>query len=102
MRCSGGAVTQKTRDGGPREPPMRRRSCLFLTVAVLSLATASLALAAKPAAAPDARGPLYAAVPPMNQTVEARILPRMAVLLDKADGREARHDAGRGQGLRSR
>lgn len=83
MRRSGGAVTQKTRDGGPREPPMRRLSCLFLTVAVLSSATASLALAAKPAAAPDARGPLYAAVPPMNQTVEARILPRMAVLLDK-------------------
>ncbi|WP_198913095.1 hypothetical protein, partial [Streptococcus agalactiae] len=40
-------------------------------------------MAAKPAAAPDPRGPGYATVAPMNQTVEARILPRMAVLLDK-------------------
>jgi hypothetical protein len=62
---------------------MRLRPCLFLSVAALSSATASLALAAKPAAAPDPRGPGYATVAPMNQTVEARILPRMAVLLDK-------------------
>ncbi|WP_165185835.1 hypothetical protein [Caulobacter soli] len=61
------------------------RKRLFLA-AVLG-AVASPALAAAPVVDPGAdlggRGRVYATVPPMNQTVETRLLPQMAVLLDK-------------------
>jgi hypothetical protein len=57
------------------------RKRLFLA-AVLG-AVASPALAAAPASDPGGRGQAYATVPPMNQTVETRLLPQMAVLLDK-------------------
>ena len=60
---------------------MPLRTCLFLTVAALAATLAPSVQAA--AATQDPRGPLYATVTPMNQTVEGRILPRMAVLLDK-------------------
>lgn len=57
---------------------MRVRYLLFLTAA-LAIADAVPAIAAE-----DPRGPLYAgAVAPMNQTIETRLLPRMAVLADK-------------------
>ena len=57
---------------------MRVRDLLFLTAA-LAIAGAVPAIAAE-----DPRGPLYAgAVAPMNQTIETRLLPRMAVLADK-------------------
>jgi hypothetical protein len=58
----------------------------LLTGAILA-AVASPALAATPVAAsaqPDVRGQAYlASVAPMNRTVETRLLPQMAVLLDK-------------------
>jgi hypothetical protein len=60
------------------------RKRLLLT-AVLG-AVASPALAATPsatAADPGGRGQAYATVAPMNRTVETRLLPQMAVLLDK-------------------
>jgi hypothetical protein len=56
------------------------RKRLLLT-AVLG-AVASPALAAT-AADPGGRGQAYATVAPMNRTVETRLLPQMAVLLDK-------------------
>lgn len=58
---------------------MRQRSLLFLTAAFgLTAATAVSAAPQGP------RGPLYAgAVAPMNQTVETRLLPQTAVLLEK-------------------
>jgi hypothetical protein len=56
---------------------------LFAAAAVLAL-VASSALAAAPAPpARDARGPIYETVAPMNRTVETRLMPQMAVLLDK-------------------
>ena len=60
---------------------MRHAKRLFLTAAVLA-AIASPALAAT-APALDIRGQVYATAPPMNRTVETRLLPQMAVLLDK-------------------
>ncbi len=54
----------------------------LVLVAVLG-AVASPVLAAAPVADPGGRGRFYATVPPMNQTVETRLLPQMAVLLDK-------------------
>ncbi|MDR7230334.1 hypothetical protein J2X45_001415 [Caulobacter sp. BE264] len=60
---------------------MPLRTSLFLTVAALAATHAPPVQAA--AATQDPRGPLYATVAPMNQTVEGRILPRMAILLDK-------------------
>ncbi len=60
---------------------MPLRTCLFLTVAALAATHVAPVQAA--VATQDPRGPLYATVAPMNQTVEGRILPRMAVLLDK-------------------
>lgn len=57
---------------------MRVRDLLFLTAAL------AIAGAVPAHAAEDPRGPLYAgAVAPMNQTIETRLLPRMAVLADK-------------------
>jgi hypothetical protein len=65
---------------------MRVRNLLFLTAA-LSVASAAPAYAAEAQRLPadqGPRGPLYAgAVAPMNQTIEARLLPRMAELADK-------------------
>lgn len=61
---------------------MRKR--LLLTAALG--AVASPALAARPsatAADPGGRGQAYATVAPMSRTVETRLLPQMAVLLDK-------------------
>jgi hypothetical protein len=55
--------------------PLRTR--LFMIAAVVALAGAF------PSQAAVSRGPLYATVAPMNQTVETRMLPTMAVLLDK-------------------
>jgi hypothetical protein len=57
---------------------MRQRTFLLLTTAALLAATAAPAFAAQ-----DPRGSLYATVAPMNRTVETRMLPQMAVLLDK-------------------
>lgn len=60
------------------------RKRLLLTAALG--AVASPALAATPsatAADPGGRGQAYATVAPMNRTVETRLLPQMAVLLDK-------------------
>ena len=60
---------------------MRLRTSLLPTAA-LCLAVAAPAFAAAPDQGP--RGPLYAgAVAPMNQTVETRLLPQTAVLLEK-------------------
>jgi hypothetical protein len=41
------------------------------------------ALAAGPSADPGGRGRVYETAPPMNRTIETRLLPQMAVLLDK-------------------
>lgn len=54
---------------------------LTLTAAVMAV-IASPVLAATGAPA-DARGQVYVTAPPMNRTVETRLLPQMAVLLDK-------------------
>ncbi|MBO9711090.1 MAG: hypothetical protein J7521_23060 [Caulobacter sp.] len=54
-----------------------------LSLAVALGAVASPVMAAAPAADPGGRGQVYAAVPPMNRTVETRLLSQMAVLLDK-------------------
>ncbi len=54
-----------------------------LVLAAVLGAVASPVLAAGPVVDPGGRGRLYATVPPMNQTVETRLLPQMAVLLDK-------------------
>jgi hypothetical protein len=64
---------------------MRLRTSLYLTTAALLVATASPAFAATPSKAPaqGPRGPVYTSVAPMNRTVEARMLPQMAVVLDK-------------------
>lgn len=62
------------------------RTSLLLTTAALLVATAAPVLAAtapKASADQGPRGPLYTSVAPMNRTVEARMLPQMAVLLDK-------------------
>ena len=64
---------------------MRHSKRLFLAATVLA-AVASPALAAHSAdltADPGGRGQVYATVAPMNRTVETRLLPQMAVLLDK-------------------
>ena len=57
------------------------RKRLFLAAALGALA--SPVLAATPSSDPGGRGQAYATVAPMNQTVETRLLPQMAVLLDK-------------------
>jgi hypothetical protein len=57
---------------------MRPRTSLILTTAA-ALAAATPAFAATQ----GPRGPIYTTVAPMNRTVETRLLPRMAVLLDK-------------------
>ena len=58
---------------------MQFRSLLLLTTVALAVAVAVPASAAE-----GPRGPLYAgAVAPMNRTVQARLLPQMAVLADK-------------------
>ncbi|KQY95245.1 hypothetical protein ASD21_07730 [Caulobacter sp. Root1455] len=57
------------------------RKRLFLAAALGAIA--SPVLAAPPSADPGGRGQAYATVPPMNRTVETRLLPQMAVLLDK-------------------
>jgi hypothetical protein len=65
---------------------MRLRNLFFLTTAVLSVAVSAPGFAApayKPQAVQGPRGRLYPTVAPMNQTVETRLLPRMAVLADK-------------------
>jgi hypothetical protein len=54
-----------------------------LVLAAALGAVASSSMAAVPAADPGGRGRLYATVAPMNRTVETRLLPQMAVLLDK-------------------
>ncbi len=61
---------------------MRLRNFFFLTTAALAVAVSVPALAA-PLAAQNPRGPLYVTAAPMNQTVETRLLPQMAVLADK-------------------
>jgi len=66
----------------PSKFVLRRSSWLFLTAAVLAIA-APPALAAGPSADPGGRGRVYETPPPMNRTVETRLLPQMAVLLDK-------------------
>jgi hypothetical protein len=63
---------------------MRPRTSLILTTAALLAAAATPAFAAaKVSAEQGPRGPIYATVAPMNRTVETRLLPQMAVLLDK-------------------
>ncbi|KQV58736.1 MULTISPECIES: hypothetical protein [unclassified Caulobacter] len=66
---------------------MRLQTSLLLTTAALMVA-ATPALAASTSRVSGAdqgpRGPIYAgAVAPMNRTIETRLLPQMAVLLDK-------------------
>ena len=56
---------------------------LFSTAAVLALVASSAVAAAPVQPSKGARGPVYATVAPMNRTVETRLLPQMAVLLDK-------------------
>ena len=64
---------------------MRLRTFRLLsTAAFLVVAAPALAVTRSgPVAAQDPRGPYYTAVAPMNQTVQTRMLPQMAVLLDK-------------------
>jgi len=63
---------------------LRKRLFLAAALAPPLVAVASPVLAAAPAANdPGGRGQAYATVPPMNSTVETRLLPQMAVLLDK-------------------
>lgn len=62
---------------------IRKRLFVAAALGVFGGALASSALAAAPASDPGGRGQAYAAVAPMNQTVEARLLPQMGVLLDK-------------------
>jgi hypothetical protein len=57
------------------------RKRLFAAAALAAMASPTLA--AIRSADPGGRGEAYAAVAPMNQTVETRLLPQMAVLLDK-------------------
>jgi hypothetical protein len=57
------------------------RKRLFLAAALG--AVASPVLAASSSTDPGGRGQAYATVAPMNRTVETRLLPQMAVLLDK-------------------
>lgn len=57
------------------------RTRLFLAAALGVIA--SPVLAAAPVSDPGGRGQVYATVAPMNRTVETRLLPQMAVLLDK-------------------
>jgi hypothetical protein len=57
------------------------REALVMAVALAAMATP--ALAGGPSDDPGGRGQVYATVAPMNQTVETRLLPQMAVLLDK-------------------
>lgn len=54
----------------------------LILAAALGL-TAAPGLTAARSADPGGRGQVYATVPPMNRTVETRLLPQMAVLLDK-------------------
>ncbi|MFZ0268403.1 hypothetical protein [Caulobacter sp.] len=54
----------------------------LILAAALGL-TAAPVLAATPSVDPGGRGQVYATVAPMNRTVETRLLPQMAVLLDK-------------------
>ena len=54
-----------------------------LTLAAALGAVATSAVAGVPSADPGGRGQVYATVAPMNRTVETRLLPQMAVLLDK-------------------
>ena len=61
---------------------MRNPQRLFLTAVILT-AVASPVLAAASDRQSEARGKIYTTVPPMNRTVETRLLPQMAVLLDK-------------------
>jgi hypothetical protein len=72
---------QKADEGGETMPFTSIRKHLFLAVALGALA--SPVLAAVPSIDPGGRGQAYAMVAPMNQTVETRLLPQMAVLLDK-------------------
>lgn len=58
----------------------RRAGVLLLTASLLA-AVAAPASAGQPD--PGGRGQVYRTAPPMNQTVETRLLPQMAVLLDK-------------------
>lgn len=66
---------------------MRLQTSLLLTTAALMVAaTPALAASAPRASGADQgpRGPIYAGdVAPMNRTIETRLLPQMAVLLDK-------------------
>jgi hypothetical protein len=62
---------------------MRLRTSLILTTAALLAATTPAFAAAKTSAAQGPRGLIYTTVAPMNRTVETRLLPQMAVLLDK-------------------
>jgi hypothetical protein len=78
-------VPPRADEGGETMSFKAIRKRLFLTAALG--AVASSALAAVPskdlAADPGGRGRVYATVAPMNRTVETRLLPQMAVLLDK-------------------
>src|SRR5690349_21384602 len=71
----------RTDEGGETMSFKAIRKRLFLAVALAALAAP--VLAATPPSDPGGRGRAYATVPPMNQTVETRLLPQMAVLLDK-------------------
>jgi hypothetical protein len=63
---------------------MRLRTSLILTAAALLAAAATPVFAApKASTAQGPRGSIYTTVAPMNRTVETRLLPQMAVLLDK-------------------
>jgi len=66
---------------------MRLQTSLLLTTAALMVAATPALAASAPrvsGVAQGPRGPIYAgAVAPMNRTIEARLLPQMAVLLDK-------------------
>src|SRR3954463_4230985 len=54
-----------------------------LVLAAVLAGGASPIQAATSSIDPGGRGQVYATVPPMNRTVETRLLPQMAVLLDK-------------------
>ena len=66
----------------PSRSVFRRSKPLFLTAALLAAAVSPV-LAAGPSIDPGGRGRVYDTVAPMNRTVETRLLPQMAVLLDK-------------------
>ena len=62
---------------------MRNPQRLFLAAVVLAAVVSPALAAPTPDRQAAARGRVYTTAPPMNRTVETRLLPQMAVLLDK-------------------